>query len=128
MLLSSHILAEVEALCDRVTIIRDGRAVESGTLSDLRHLTRTSITAELAGSPDALSAMAGVHDLRTHNSHISFDVDTAALGPVLRHLTDVGIRSLVSRPPTLDELFLRHYRTATPSTPAVSTRRPKVSR
>ncbi|GLX02317.1 ABC transporter ATP-binding protein [Microtetraspora sp. NBRC 16547] len=109
VLLSSHILAEVEALCDRLTIIRDGRAVETGTLADLRHLTRTSIQAELAGPPDGLADLPGVHDLRTENGHVRFDVDTAALDSALRHLTAVGVRTLVSRPPTLEELFLRHY-------------------
>jgi ABC-2 type transport system ATP-binding protein len=109
VLLSSHILAEVEALCDRVTIIREGRAVESGTLADLRHLTRTSITVELAAPADGLAGLPGVHDVRAHNSHVSFDVDSSDLQPVLRHLTDVGVRSLVSQPPTLEELFLRHY-------------------
>ena len=63
MLLSSHILAEVEALCDRVTIIREGRAVETGTLTELRHLTRTRIEAELAGRTAGLADLAGVHDL-----------------------------------------------------------------
>ena len=109
VLLSSHILAEVEALCDRVTIIRDGRAVETGTLADLRHLTRTSIRAELTGPVTGLAGLAGVHGLRAHNSHVSLDVDTTALDTVLRHLTDAGVRSLVSQPPTLEELFLRHY-------------------
>ena len=109
VLLSSHILAEVEALCDRVTIIRNGRAVETGSLADLRHLTRTSIRAEVSGPVTGLADLPGVHDLESHNSHVSFDVDTAALGPVLRHLTDAGVRSLVSQPPTLEELFLRHY-------------------
>jgi ABC-2 type transport system ATP-binding protein len=111
VLLSSHMLAEVEALCDRVTIIRDGRAVETGTLADLRHLTRTSIRAELTGSPDGLAGLVGVHDLQVHNSHVTFTTDAAALPAVLRHLTDAGVRSLDSRPPTLEELFLRHYTT-----------------
>ncbi|MGP4016590.1 ABC transporter ATP-binding protein [Saccharopolyspora sp. 5N708] len=109
VLLSSHILAEVEALCDRLTIIRDGRAVESGTLADLRHLTRTSIQAELVGPPDGLADLPGVHDLRTEHGQVRFDVDTAALDTALRYLTAVGVRSLVSQPPTLEELFLRHY-------------------
>ncbi|HKT02861.1 MAG TPA: ABC transporter ATP-binding protein [Rugosimonospora sp.] len=109
VLLSSHILAEVEALCDRVTIIRDGRAVETGSLADLRHLTRTSIQAELTGSVDGLASLPSVHDLRTHNSHVSFTVEEAALPVVLRQLTDAGLRSLISQPPTLEELFLRHY-------------------
>jgi ABC-2 type transport system ATP-binding protein len=109
VLLSSHILSEVEALCDRVTIIRAGRAVETGTLADLRHLTRTSIRAELSGPVAGLADLAGVHDLRSHHTHVSFDVDAAALDPALRQLTAAGIRSLVSQPPTLEELFLRHY-------------------
>jgi ABC-2 type transport system ATP-binding protein len=109
VLLSSHILAEVEALCDRLTIIRDGRAVETGTLADLRHLTRTTIQAELAGPPDGLADLPGVHNLRAENSHVRFDVDTDALDPALHRLTAAGVRSLVSQPPTLEELFLRHY-------------------
>ena len=109
VLLSSHILSEVEALCDRVTIIREGRAVETGTLADLRHLTRTSIQAELAGPVSGLADLPGVHDLRSHNSHVSFDVDAAGLSGALRQLTAAGVRSLVSQPPTLEELFLRHY-------------------
>jgi ABC-2 type transport system ATP-binding protein len=109
VLLSSHILAEVEALCDRLTIIRDGKAVETGTLDDLRHLTRTSIQAELAGPPDGLATMPGVHDLRTDHGKIRFDVDTDALEPALRTLVEVGVRSLVSQPPSLEELFLRQY-------------------
>ncbi|MFG1703039.1 ATP-binding cassette domain-containing protein [Nonomuraea sp. M3C6] len=109
VLLSSHILAEVEALCDRLTIIRDGRAVETGTLADLRHLTRTSIEAELAGPPDGLAGLPGVHDLRAERGRVRFTVDAAALDPALRRLTAAGVRSLVSRPPTLEELFLRHY-------------------
>jgi ABC-2 type transport system ATP-binding protein len=109
VLLSSHILAEVEALCDRVTIIRQGRAVETGTLAELRHLTRTSIRADLAGPVDGLETLPGVHDVQTHNGTVRFDVDTAALDAVLRQHAAVGVRSLTSQPPTLEELFLRHY-------------------
>jgi polyether ionophore transport system ATP-binding protein len=109
MLLSSHILAEVEALCDRVSIIRNGRNVESGTLSELRHLTRTSIAAETARPVPELASMAGVHDLRTNGTQLRCEVDTAELEPFLRRLTDAGVRSLTSQPPTLEELFLRHY-------------------
>ncbi|WP_432992372.1 ABC transporter ATP-binding protein [Dactylosporangium sp. CA-233914] len=109
VLLSSHILAEVEALCDRVTIIRDGRTVETGTLNELRHLTRTSIQADLAGPLNGLGALPGVHDLQTHNGTVRFNVDNAELDAVLRQLTAVGVRSLTSQPPTLEELFLRHY-------------------
>lgn len=109
VLLSSHILAEVEALCDKVSIIRGGRTVESGTLAELRHLTRTSITAELAGPPNGLAALADVHDLKTDGNRVRFDVETRSLEDVLRQLAQIGVRSLESRPPTLEELFLRHY-------------------
>ncbi len=109
VLLSSHILAEAEALCDRVSIIRAGRTVESGTLAQLRHLTRTSIHAELAGSPNGLGSLAGVHDLVIEGERVRFQVDNAELDTVLRALTTVGVRGLTSQPPTLEELFLRHY-------------------
>ncbi|GAA0224647.1 ABC transporter ATP-binding protein [Cryptosporangium japonicum] len=105
VLLSSHILSEVEALADRVTIIRDGRAVESGTLTELRHLSRTSVRAELAG-PAHLDR---VHDLVVHGDRVTFTVDNADLDHVMRQLAGIGIRSLESRPPTLEELFLSHY-------------------
>ncbi|ALG05725.1 ABC transporter ATP-binding protein [Kibdelosporangium phytohabitans] len=109
VLLSSHILSEVEALCDRVSIIRNGRTVETGTLSQLRHLTRTSIQAELVTAPTGLADLPGVHDLQTRDGHVKFEVDTAELDGALRHLTTFGVRSLTSQPPTLEELFLRHY-------------------
>ena len=111
VLLSSHILAEVEALCDKVSIIRNGRTVESGTLAELRHLTRTSITAELAGPPNGLTKLANIHDLKVDGNRVRFDVETRSLDQALRQLTEVGVRSLVSQPPTLEELFLRHYTT-----------------
>ncbi|WP_086843825.1 ABC transporter ATP-binding protein [Amycolatopsis kentuckyensis] len=111
VLLSSHILAEVEALCDKVSIIRNGKTVESGTLAELRHLTRTSITAELAGPPNGLTELANIHDLKVEGNRVRFDVETRSLDEALRQLTEVGVRSLVSQPPTLEELFLRHYTT-----------------
>jgi ABC-2 type transport system ATP-binding protein len=109
VLLSSHILAEVEALCDRVTIIRAGRTVETGSLTELRHLTRTSISVETVQPPGDLATLRGIHDLRVTDHHASFDVDTAQIDEAVRQLTRVGIRSLTSQPPTLEELFLRHY-------------------
>ena len=109
VLLSSHILAEVETLCDRVTIIRAGRTVESGTLDDLRHLTRTSIDAETVKAPDAIGSLAGVHGFTADGTRVRFDVDTAELDGVVKQLSKLGVRSLTSRPPTLEELFLRHY-------------------
>ena len=110
MLLASHILAEVEALCDRVTIIRAGRTVESGSLADLRHLTLTSITAELAGPAPGLGDLAGVHDVVVEGDRVRCHVEPCALDEVLRRLGSAGVRSLVSQPPNLEELFLRHYR------------------
>ncbi|MFH8616737.1 ATP-binding cassette domain-containing protein [Streptomyces sp. NPDC017979] len=109
VLLSSHILSEVETLCDRVSIIRKGRTVETGALADLRHLTRTSISAELAGPPNGISGLPGVHDLVVTGHRVRLQVDTDKLDAVLRALTDSGVRSLTSTPPTLEELFLRHY-------------------
>jgi ABC-2 type transport system ATP-binding protein len=111
VLLSSHILAEVEALCDRVSIIRDGRTVETGTLAELRHLTGTSITAQLAGPPGALADLPGVHDLAVDGDRVTFRVDAGTLDAALRCLVAAGVVTLVSQPPTLEELFLRHYQT-----------------
>lgn len=112
VLLSSHILSEIEALCDRVSIIRSGAVVETGTLTELRHLTRTSISAELATVPSGLAQAPGVHDLVVEGTRVRFDVDSDRLDDVLRLLVDGGIRSLTSQPPTLEELFLRHYTAA----------------
>src|SRR5919109_1573267 len=109
VLLSSHILAGVEALCDRVTIIRAGRTVETGTLAELRHLTRTSIAVETVDPPDGLAALVGIHDLQVDDHRARFDVDTSQIDGAVRHLTRFGIRSLTGQPPTLEELFLRHY-------------------
>jgi ABC-2 type transport system ATP-binding protein len=109
VLLSSHILAEVEALCDRVTIIRAGRTVESGSLADLRHLTRTSISVETVEPPTGLAALGGVHGLVVEDHRARFDVDTNQLDDAVHRLSGFGIRSLTSQPPTLEELFLRHY-------------------
>ncbi|MEU6220612.1 ABC transporter ATP-binding protein [Streptomyces sp. NPDC047022] len=109
VLLSSHILSEVEELCDRVSIIRKGRTVESGSLGDLRHLTRTSVSAELAGPEGGLALLPGVHDLEVRGRRVRFQVDTDKLDAVLRSLGESGVRSLTSAPPTLEELFLRHY-------------------
>ncbi len=119
VLLSSHILAEVEALCDRVSIVRDGRTVESGTLAELRHLTRTTLVAELDAPPVGLDRLPGVHALDVQGTVVRCQVDSEAVGDVLRALVALGVRSLVSQPPTLEELFLRHYQ-ADPATAATS--------
>ncbi|HET9516391.1 MAG TPA: ABC transporter ATP-binding protein [Actinoplanes sp.] len=109
VLLSSHILAEIEALCDRVSIIRLGRTVESGTLAELRHLTRTSIAVQTSRPLTGLDALPGVHDVAVDDGHTRFDVDAAQLDTVIRWLAPLGVLSLTSTPPTLEELFLRHY-------------------
>ena len=113
VLLSSHILAEVERLCDRVSIIRAGRRVETGTLSELRHLTRTTVVAETREPADGLHAVPGVAGVDRLSSdtgdRVSFDVDTDHLGEAMTYLATLGISSLVSHPPTLEELFLRQY-------------------
>ncbi|MFF3216318.1 ATP-binding cassette domain-containing protein [Streptomyces sp. NPDC002886] len=109
ILLSSHILSEVETLCDRVSIIRKGRTVETGSLAELRHLTRTSISAELAGPPDGLAHLPGVHDVEVRDGKVRLQAETDKLDAVLRSLAASGVRSLTATPPTLEELFLRHY-------------------
>jgi ABC-2 type transport system ATP-binding protein len=109
VLLSSHILAEVEALCDRVSIIRAGKTVETGSLTELRHLTRTSIDVVTIEAPTGLAALEGIHDLHVDDHRARFDVDTSHLDEALQRLTRLGVRSLTSQPPTLEELFLRHY-------------------
>lgn len=115
VLLSSHVLAEVEALCDRISIIRDGRTVESGTLAELRHLTRTQMVVETDQPIVGLAELAGVHDVRVDGSRTSFEVEPGHLDAVLRHVTAFGVRDLTSAPPTLEELFLRHYGAARPA-------------
>jgi ABC-2 type transport system ATP-binding protein len=112
VLLSSHILAEVEALCSRISIIRSGRIVESGTLAELRHLTRTSISADLATVPSELANMHGVHNLTVDGGTVRCEVDNDQLDAVLRLLSASGVRSLISQPPTLEQLFMRHYESA----------------
>ncbi|WP_258308254.1 ABC transporter ATP-binding protein [Streptomyces sp. NWU339] len=112
VLLSSHILAQVEKLADRVSIIRLGRTVQSGTLGELRHLTRTTIEAETERPATGLAELPGVHDLRTLDEatgRVRFAVDGGQVDGAVRRLTEFGIRSLVSHPPTLEELMLRHY-------------------
>ncbi|SKC81005.1 ABC transporter ATP-binding protein [Krasilnikoviella flava] len=113
VLLSSHILSEVEKVCDTVTIIRGGRAVESGTLDDLRHLTRSAVTAVVDGDPSPIAAMAGVHDLATTSNgagtRVTFDVDNSEMGRVLPAISALGVHSFTAQPPSLEELFMRHY-------------------
>jgi ABC-2 type transport system ATP-binding protein len=109
VLLSSHILSEVEELCERVTIVRAGRAVETGSLTELRHLTRTSIRVATRASAADIGSLPGVHDLQEQAGALVFDVDTDHLDAVLAALTTAGVSSLTATPPSLEELFLRHY-------------------
>lgn len=109
VLLSSHILSEVEALCDRVTIIRRGRTVEAGPLSQLRGLARSRVSAELASPPNGLTRMPDLHEVQVDGNRISFEVDRTRLDAALAELIRVGVRDLTCTPPSLEDLFLRHY-------------------
>lgn len=109
VLLSSHILAEVEALCDRVSIIRQGEIVESGTLDSLRHLTRTMVTVQTAQSPASLSYLNSIHDMVQDGQKWRFSVDSSDMGSVMQELSRLGIQFLTAEPPSLEELFMRHY-------------------
>lgn len=109
VLLSSHILAQVEKLSDRVSIIRQGHIVQSGTLSEMRHLTRTTIEAETVRPVSGLAGLPGVHQVRADGTRVRFSVDGEQLDAAVRSLSEAGLRSLTSHPPTLEELMLRHY-------------------
>ncbi len=109
VLLSSHILAEVEKLCDTVTIIRDGRTVRSGTLTELRHLMRTTVTARIRGDAAQLHRLPFVHDFSAHDGQISFSVDRADLDATMDRLAGLGIDELAVAPASLEDLFLREY-------------------
>jgi ABC-2 type transport system ATP-binding protein len=109
VLLSSHILAEAEALSDRISIIRAGRVVQSGSLAELRHLTRTAVTAETAAPADGIGSVPGVHNPQLLDGRVTFDVDSDHLDEAVKALAALGVRSLSAHPPTLEELFLRQY-------------------
>jgi len=109
VLLSSHILQEVERLCDKVSIIRQGEVIETGTLQELRHLTRTSVTVKTERPLTMLAAQPGIHDILEEASGTMFSVDSERLGETIRYLGECGIVSLECTPPTLEQLFMRHY-------------------
>ncbi len=114
VLLSSHILSEVEALCDHLTIIRAGRTADSGAFADLRHLTRTTVATQTAAPLDGLADVPGVYDATVDDGRAEFSVDEDDLNGVMEYLVTRGIRALTTSPPTLEELFLRHYKDAGP--------------
>ncbi|RXI96346.1 ABC transporter ATP-binding protein [Anaerobacillus alkaliphilus] len=109
VLLSSHILAEVERLCDRVSIIKKGKVVETGTLGELRHLTRTAVTVETEREITGLHDLQGVFDVSVKGNKAQFQVDNQKLDSVLRHLLPFEIKTITSTPPSLEDLFMRHY-------------------
>lgn len=109
VLLSSHILSQVEALSDRVSIIRAGHIVESGTLSELRHMTRTTIEAETQQPAQGIAELSFIHDFRSEGERAVFEVDGDHVGEAMERLTGLGIRSIVAHPPTLEQLLMRHY-------------------
>ena len=123
VLLSSHILSEVERLAHRVTIIREGRAVESGSLDQLRHLHRSHVRAEVSGAVPVLDGLTGVHDVVVEGRQVACTVDPEGLPAVLEALTRAGVRSLTSTPPTLEELFLDAYRSPVPAPTGEEARR-----
>ena len=106
VLLSSHILSEAEALSDRLSIIRDGRVVETGTLAELRHLLRTSVTAALRAAPEGLASLPGLHDVTVEGTTVTCQADPEALDGLLRALTAAGVESLTTAPPSLEQVFL----------------------
>ncbi|MEU4813721.1 ABC transporter ATP-binding protein [Nocardia fluminea] len=120
VLLSSHQLAEVEALCDRVSIVRNGHTVDSGSLAELRHLQTTSISVETDRPATALAAVPGVRGLTVDGNHARFDVETVHFDGVLRALADLGVLAMTSTKPTLEDIFLRHYAVEPDATAGVS--------
>lgn len=112
VLLSSHILAEVEALADTVTIIREGKTVQEGELSQLRHFGRQSVKVRTKQAPTKLKDLAGVHDIKQTGDLIEFDVENENLGASIEYLAGLNIETLTSQPQSLEELFMKHYNAA----------------
>lgn len=109
VLLSSHILAQVEVLADRISIVRAGQVVETGSLDDLRHMTRTSIVARTDHPADGMQSLTGVHDVTVTDDEVRLEVDGEHVGPVIRRLSELGLRSITAHPPTLEQLLVSHY-------------------
>ncbi|MDR2715332.1 MAG: ABC transporter ATP-binding protein, partial [Coriobacteriaceae bacterium] len=110
--LSSHIMSEVEKLCDRIAIIKEGAIVESGTLDEMRHLTRMSMTIKTEAPVEGLDQVKGVHEITDGQGGLTFQVDSDTVGDVVSFIGKFGVTKLESTPPTLEDLFMRHYNTA----------------
>ena len=113
--LSSHIMSEVERLCDRVGIIREGEIVQIGTLDELRHLTRYTMAVVTNTVVEGIDKLNGIYDIDVSQtseggSDLRFSVDTSVMGDVVNHLTRFGIKKIESTPPSLEELFMQHYK------------------
>lgn len=109
IILSSHILSEVEKLADRVAVIRKGESVETGTLDDLRHLTRYQYKVETEQEAVGLKELSSVHDLQIKENEATFQADSDAIDEILKTLLLYGVKKLEATPPTLEDLFMRHY-------------------
>jgi ABC-2 type transport system ATP-binding protein len=109
VLLSSHILSEVELLCDRISIIRQGKVIDSGTLADMRHLARNKVSVEASAPLVGLEQLKGIHDVQTDKATTTFTMDNAQTPQLLAFLADKDVQHLTSTPPTLEELFMSHY-------------------
>ena len=109
--LSSHIMSEVEKLCDRIAIIKEGEIVETGTFDEMRHLTRMSMTIQTDTPVEGLAQVKGVHDITEHQDELTFQVDSEDIGGVISFIGKFGVRKIESAPPTLEDLFMRHYNT-----------------
>ncbi len=110
ILFSSHILTEVEELCNRVTIIKDGKTIDSGSLEDMRHFSLMNIVAETQNPVSGLDTLRGIHNLDISGNNVTFQAEAGILQEAVTLLTRYGIKSLQSHPPTLEDLFMRHYK------------------
>src|SRR5699024_5955170 len=109
VLLSSHILAQVEVLADRISILRHGKIVETGTLDDMRHLSHTAVSVHTLQPIPQLAQLPGVHNVQEDDGLIQFHADAAHLADIMRELAAHGVQSITANPPTLEQILLRHY-------------------
>ncbi len=118
VLLSSHILSEIEKLCEKISIIREGAIIETGTLNEMRHLTRTNLVVKSKQPLQSIENMKGIHNVVVQNGETSFQIDSEEMDAVIKYLSEYGILKLESTPPTLEDIFLRHYENSKPSVPS----------